>query len=316
MAQPPEEDGQAILSIFPLPPPFYKHFTPTNLSALKDAKETLASESSNAATSTSAPASPQLTAANLLSLPAELREQLTYLIPPEPPSEETEYRVFGKPTKISGTDEFEQIMKYVSGRLWNKDENVGLLPLWEYERLYPELSPDEKWSSLDRQNYLFRFLRSILLKHIELLGSLAADPAGLSKDKDGNPILLREEPEDPMQPWGPKKPVYDKAKDKILREILTLSMNMHALINEYRPHQARETLIREMESQVERKKREIEGVKRMAGRVMATLEGFGEAVGKEEDMKGSEVGADGVMADEERARQREMWTVLDEILGF
>ncbi|KAF1949968.1 hypothetical protein CC80DRAFT_554869 [Byssothecium circinans] len=43
----------------------------------------------------------------------------------ETPPEETEYRVFGKPTKISCTDEFEQIMKYVSGRLLDKDENVG-----------------------------------------------------------------------------------------------------------------------------------------------------------------------------------------------
>ena len=316
MAQPPEDDEQTIHSIFPLPPPFYKHFTSANLAALKDAKEKLASQS-QPNVSPDISTSPQLTAANLLSLPSELREQIAYLVPPEPPAEDVEYRVFGKPTKISGSDEFAQIMKYVSGRLWNREENWGQLPLWEYERLYPELAPGEKWSSLDRQNYLFRFLRSILLKHVELLGSLAADPTGLSKDSEGKPILLREEPEDPMQPWGPKRPVYDKAKDKILREMLTLTMNMHALINEYRPHQARETLIREMEAQVERKKREIEGVKRMAGKVRETLEGFEEAgkeLGEKDDAGQNGLSTGGIAADDVEG-QRQMWKAMDEILG-
>ncbi|KAF2635625.1 hypothetical protein P280DRAFT_461549 [Massarina eburnea CBS 473.64] len=290
MAQPPEDDEQIVTSPFPLPPPFYKSFTAGNLAALKDVKEKLAAQNdASDPNSSDAPSSPQLTAANLLDLPPDLRESLTYLIPPEPPTEDDEYRVFGKPTKISGTDEFEQIMKYVASRLWNQEMNWGTLPLWEYKTLYPDLAPGDNWSSIDRQTYLFRFLRSILLKHIELLGSLAQDPTALTKDENGN-------------------------------HILTLVMNMQELINDYRPHQARETLIRVLEAQVEKKKREIEGVRTMAGKVRETLEGFGEAVkdgdGKgEANVNGDRDGNEEPVQNNTRRRQREMWRAMDEILG-
>ncbi|PVH92109.1 hypothetical protein DM02DRAFT_620133 [Periconia macrospinosa] len=363
MAQPPpEEEEQFLTSIFPAPPPFYKHFTPTNLSALKDAQEKLSpntndqnsNKNSKDASSSSFPTT-TLTPTQLLDLPAPLREQLTYLIPPPPPDPSVEYRVFGKPTKLGGDDPFEYIMQYVRNRLWNPDTSQGLLPLWEYERLYPA-DPSSKsslsregagdtqmtdennnnntqttqqqgegggggdWGTLDRQTYLFRFLRSIIIKHVELLGILATDPtAPAPPDADGNgpQVIL------PENPFNPGTPLYDKAKDKVLREILNLVMNMHALINEYRPHQARETLIRVLEGQVERKKKEIEGVRRMAGRVGEALEGLrgaaaaagggeeGGGVDGNEGEGSSSGGGGGVEKDEEKIAMREMWRALE-----
>ncbi|CAI6331657.1 unnamed protein product [Periconia digitata] len=314
------------------PPPFYKHFTAANISALKDAQEKLAAEGKDELSGGYKTAPPKkqkdaspfpttLTPTQLLDLPAPLREQLAYLIPPSPPTPDVEYRVFGKPTKLGGDDPFEYIMQYVRDRLWNPETQQGTLPFWEYTRLYPSPSAPsslkadsneaqvnttteiEAWGSLDRQNYLFRFLRSILLKHIELLGIFATDPTA-----PATPLRVVF----PDNPFNPGEPTYDKAKDKVLRDILTLVMNMHALINEYRPHQARETLIRVLEGQVERKKAEIEGVKRMSGKIAEALEELRSA-GDQGDVD-VEITEDGVEVDEERLAQRDMWTVLDKEL--
>ncbi|KAF1912170.1 MED7 protein-domain-containing protein [Ampelomyces quisqualis] len=156
---------------------------------------------------------------------------------------------------------------------------------WKYEQLYPSTDASSSASStLDRQRYLFRFLRSILVAYMELLGIVAVNPTSEHKD--------------------------DKLKD-----ILTMVTNMHALINEYRPHQARETLIREMERQVERKKKEIEGVRKMQDRVGEVLEGFRRDVPEEKANDGAAEVA--VVSEDDRRRdaQRHMWQGMEELLG-
>ncbi|KAF2439585.1 hypothetical protein P171DRAFT_422197 [Karstenula rhodostoma CBS 690.94] len=265
MAQPAPEDEDVLTSYFPNPPPFYKHFTPKNLAALaqfQSAQDT-------------APDTP-LTTAQLLQLPTELR----YLVPPAPPSPSAEYSVFGKKTTVNALDDYPEAMQAIRTRLQTHPVTGEVVLDWSYEQLYPSTT---SWSSLDRQAYLFRFLRSIVLSYVELLGVMAQDPTSA-------------------------------AKDEKLKDVLTLALNMHALVNEYRPHQARETLIREMERQVERKKGEVEGVRRMGERVREVLAGFERGGGEgrvEVDGVGTEVG------DEERRtqRQREMWGVMDEVLG-
>ncbi|KAJ4299061.1 Mediator of RNA polymerase II transcription subunit 7 [Kalmusia sp. IMI 367209] len=266
MAQPPEDEEQ-FHSYFPNPPPFYKHFTSKNLDALAQLKE-----EDNITDDPDAP----LTAAQILALPAELR----YLVPPEPPTPDTPYSVFGKKTKINEVDDYPEVMSYIRARLWDEETNTGFLD-WKYEQLYPSSDPD--WSSLDRQTYLFRFLRSIILSYIELLGIIAQNPT-------------------------------TEARDKKLKDIMTLVLNMHALINEYRPHQARETLIRIMEEQVERKRAEVEGVRKMATKVKEVLDGFERGVVEAQERDKETVVEIG---EEERRkeRQREMWGLMDEVLG-
>ncbi|KAJ4371758.1 Mediator of RNA polymerase II transcription subunit 7 [Didymella sp. IMI 355093] len=141
----------------------------------------------------------------------------------------------------------------------------------------------------NRQAYLNRFNRSLIIEYIKLLGIVAINPTS-------------------------------PGKNEVLKHILNLVCNMHGLINEYRPHQARETLIRIMEEQVARKKREIEGVKGMGEKVRGVLDGFGKAVeagiGGEEGGEVGEVAREGVQSNKRKDRQRGMWDVLDEELGL
>ena len=280
------EEGP-LLNYFPDPPPFFKHFTTENLERLRD----IENEASNGADASNdvANSSSKLFTEQILALPAELR----YLIPPPPPGDNESFHVFGEPAKSSGTNNFTQMMDFVSKTL----DSQFILSDWTYTQLYPSTassSADPSSSShstdanIDRQQYLNRFNRSIMIEYISLLGVVALNPKS-------------------------------EHKDRKLKHILTLVCNMHALINEYRPHQARETLIRIMEEQVRRKKAEIEGVKAMEEKVRGVLEGFGRAV-EAEGEKGSsgevkEMVHKDVGEDRRREAQRGMWDAMDEILG-
>ncbi|KAJ4335720.1 Mediator of RNA polymerase II transcription subunit 7 [Ascochyta clinopodiicola] len=265
------------LNYFPDPPPFYKHFTVENLGRLADIEK---EEPSNDATS-------GLSTQQILALPVELR----YLIPPPPPSDHESFHVFGESAKSSGTNNFTQTMDFVSKTLGEQ----FVLSDWTYRQLYPSTDPaspsanlsstsNSTEANIDRQQYLNRFNRSIIIEYISLLGVVALNPTS-------------------------------EHKDKKLKQILTLVCNMHALINEYRPHQARETLISIMEEQVRRKKAEVQGVKDMRGKVESVLEGFGKAVNGEtgtdkEDCE-ERVAVEGNIRS---AAQREIWDAMDDLL--
>jgi mediator of RNA polymerase II transcription subunit 7 len=282
MADRQQEDG-ILLNFFPDPPPFYKHFTADNQNRLEEIQKEATAAGDDANTSSG----PKLSAEQILALPTELR----YLVPPEPPADDEDFEVFGESTRAKGNSRFQQNMDFVSAKL----NNEMILPGWTYEQLYPtadepstEQAPASASSNFDRQNYLFRFNRSIILTYIELLGIVALDPTS-------------------------------EHKDAKLKHILTMVTNMHALINEYRPHQARETLINIMQEQVERKKREIEGVKKMKERVRDVLEGFEREVdawnGSGVDSDNAEHQRGSETEDKRRTVQKEMWNAMDEILG-
>ncbi|EOA88145.1 uncharacterized protein SETTUDRAFT_168566 [Exserohilum turcica Et28A] len=177
----------------------------------------------------------------------------------------------------------------------------GVFQDWQYEQLYPSSGDNNSATtsatqqqtittnaaSIDHQNYLFRFLRSILLSYISLLGIMAADPTS-------------------------------EQKDQKLKDMMTMVANMHALINEYRPHQARQTLIERMEEQVRRKRAEVEGVRKMADKVREVLGSFG-AVDGDDKAEHADAGRDENGVGKQQARkmdaQRDGWETLDEVLG-
>lgn len=105
-----------------------------------------------------------------------------------------------------------------------------------------------------------------------------------------------------------------KAKAK-LEQLNTILLNAHQLVNDYRPHQARETLIMMMEDQLERKKAEVEGIRKMRDKIDDMLDGLGQ--------EGLERAGEGNTAEivqpsqAERARQaqKEIWHALEEELG-
>ena len=278
------------LNYFPDPPPFFKHFTTENLNRLRDIEK----EATNGAEVLSdvTNVSSKLSTEQILALPTELR----YLIPPPPPNEDESFHVFGEPAKSSGTNNFTQMMEFVSKTLGEQ----FVLSDWNYTQLYPSTAPISPISApeaastsnttegnFDRQRYLNRFNRSIIIEYLSLLGIVALNPTS-------------------------------EHKDRKLKHILTLVCNMHALINEYRPHQARETLISIMEEQVRKKKSEVQGVRSMREKVERVLEGFGKAVnGEAEGEKEEQKSEEGVRAADSRRREAQtgIWDAMDEILG-
>ena len=94
-----------------------------------------------------------------------------------------------------------------------------------------------------------------------------------------------------------------------IEDLKTLAINFHHLLNEYRPHQARESLILMMQDQLARSKAETEGILRMKTEVEGLLEGLGSAGLAEREAK-TEV--KGEKVDEEG---REVWEEIWRTFG-
>lgn len=113
------------------------------------------------------------------------------------------------------------------------------------ERLYPKSLDTQEtddagqpknetdWT-LDRGFYLKKIVRSILMNFLELVGQISQDPT---------------------------------ATELKLKDIETLFLNAHHIVNEYRPHQARETLILMTEERIAKLKAEIQSVKDMKQKI-------------------------------------------------
>lgn len=93
-------------------------------------------------------------------------------------------------------------------------------------------------------------------------------------------------------------------------------MNIHYLVNGYRPHQARETVIEMVREQIRKRREEIEGVKSMQRKVEEVLGGLGQdVVGVGEEVMVADGGGGREREDERRREEREraVWSALDEI---
>jgi mediator of RNA polymerase II transcription subunit 7 len=81
----------------------------------------------------------------------------------------------------------------------------------------------------------------------------------------------------------------------------TIFVNMEHLLNEYRPHQARETLILMMEEQLERSRAETKATKDTIAKVQGILSDLGTGV---EGIPVAENDAHDVQEDEKEKQQR------------
>ena len=93
-------------------------------------------------------------------------------------------------------------------------------------------------------------LRSLLLNFVELVGRMGVAP--------------------------------EQAQEKI-EDVRDLFNNMHFLINQYRPHQARETLIKMMEEQVRKGRSEIDQVHNLRAKVAALIQSSDDGSGAHVD---------------------------------
>jgi len=152
----------------------------------------------------------------------------------------------------------------------------------QVEQLYPS-HPGVK---LNPQTYLLSLAKSQLLTFLGLVGTLSQNA---------------------------------EKYDTFTRDLETITSNMHDLINQYRPHQARETLILMMEERVEKMRAEIKAIaeaKAKARRLMEELRDDGErslggdAVFAAEDQSSRRQQVDA--ASRRKAKQRSAWAAIEE----
>ncbi|KAJ5133117.1 hypothetical protein N7526_004482 [Penicillium atrosanguineum] len=153
------------------------------------------------------------------------------------------------------------------------------------EQLYPEPETDtshdpSKPSPLNHAYYLLKISKSLLLNFLEFVGVLSVSP--------------------------------EQFESKV-EDMRNLFINAHHLLNLYRPHQARESLIMMMEEQLHRTKDEIEQMDKVKAdieSVLDQLEAEGRQVGSVEQL-------DHASDSKEAARRtiedrRLVWDLLDQ----
>lgn len=125
---------------------------------------------------------------------------------------------------------------------------------------------------------LTKLVRSILASFLSLVDVLAKDPVQYSKR---------------------------------IEDLSTLFLNAHHLINEYRPHQARESLIRILEEKIETMREEVREVARFKGEVGTMLS----ATGQDDAEELKETGPDrkSTKDDARDAFQKRVWAEMEAI---
>ncbi|TGO20570.1 hypothetical protein BPAE_0285g00150 [Botrytis paeoniae] len=150
-----------------------------------------------------------------------------------------------------------------------------LPPLEEgIEQIYtPPTTPTGTGKHEDRKLILKRFAKSLLLNFLELVGTMSIHP--------------------------------EQSHEKI-GDLHTIFANFHHLLNEYRPYQARESLIAMMQDQLDKSRAETEGIMKMKEKVEGMLEGFVEiTLGDEANASSQE--HENVIEDE----GKDIWEQLD-----
>ncbi|KAF2971556.1 hypothetical protein GQX73_g1967 [Xylaria multiplex] len=144
----------------------------------------------------------------------------------------------------------------------------------EIRRLFPD--PDERdqdGKHFDRATILKRLAKSLLLNFLELTGLLATSP--------------------------------EAAEEKIT-DLRDLFINFHHLINEYRPHQARESLITMMQSQLDRTRAETNAIRDAKDKAERVLEGLS-SLTIEDQVNGIKLGKD-----DSYSSDADAWAILME----
>lgn len=142
------------------------------------------------------------------------------------------------------------------------------------------LFPHDPSVKLNPQPYLLSLARSLLTTFLALTGTLSEDPTQ---------YLER------------------------VTDLKTIVTNMHHLINQYRPHQARETLILMMEERIEKLRGEIKAIgeagEKMDG-IFKGLQDKGAAQATEQEDGHAEQHKTANVGDAEKQRQQSAWDAL------
>ncbi|ROV95484.1 hypothetical protein VPNG_08926 [Cytospora leucostoma] len=169
------------------------------------------------------------------------------------------------------------------GDLFTLTDELPTLEAMGVPRLVPstaQANPSPSDANRDRALNLKRLAKSVLLNFLELVGAASLNPDA----------------------------ILEKAAD-----IQNILINMHHGINEYRPHQARESLIQTMQARLDQIRAETAAVNAVTDKAKRVLEGLGSievpVCGGVEGTGGKKVGGEVVY---DRGDE-EMW---DEAAGF
>jgi mediator of RNA polymerase II transcription subunit 7 len=151
------EPQNAISSTFPAPPPFWKDFTPDNVSRIADLRQEQAEREAAIDRST----------VRISGLPENLRN-----LQPPPEPESGAWRVFGQ----------NYALKEELPRL---DNGTGI------RKLFPEPEErDQDGKHFDRATILKRLAKSLLLNFLELAGILSSSPGEVDFSWMSSPMAL------------------------------------------------------------------------------------------------------------------------------
>ncbi|KZZ87352.1 F-actin-capping protein subunit alpha [Ascosphaera apis ARSEF 7405] len=281
----------AVIAAFPPPPPFWKHFTRENVERFEEFKKQQQEqlqqqqqqdgEDGQIDSKQAKDTFKKKGEVDLDTLRKNVPFELRYLVPPAVPKEE--YQLFGEMQRVSLT--------------------LPSLASQGVHQIYPEgpspppappaptapttTSPTDESPAYtpatippNPRFWLTATTKYLLLNFLELVGLLASNPI--------------------------------EATSKI-QDIRDLFVNAHHLLNTYRPHQAREEVIRLMEEQLKKSREEIEEMEKVKVKVEEVLRGIvgegqairdgdDEGVGREGEKKGrkKEVSSDdGLFEDDE-----------------
>ncbi|GAA5903252.1 mediator complex subunit MED7 [Sporobolomyces salmoneus] len=146
----------------------------------------------------------------------------------------------------------------VFGETWPIEEHLPTLEEMGLKEMFDK--------SRDRKQSLQTLLRALLLSYTQLLNSLLTPP----------PSLLHPPPAPPSEPSNhengaqpPSQPPSDP--ERLTEHIRLITINMHHLVNELRPVQARETLKLMMRYQIDRRKEKTLAIKQRCQEIRSTL---------------------------------------------
>jgi mediator of RNA polymerase II transcription subunit 7 len=138
---------------------------------------------------------------------------------------------------------------------------------------------------------LKRLVKSLLVNFLELTGTLARNPAHAAAKVD---------------------------------DLRTLLINIHHALNEYRPHQARESAAEMMQEHLDRTRRETVAVRSQVDRARRVLEGLGSLTIAQEALLGDDAKGGGRVAaaaavdqalERDKARETEVWAEVDALFA-
>ncbi|GAA6007404.1 hypothetical protein JCM11491_004151 [Sporobolomyces phaffii] len=139
-------------------------------------------------------------------------------------------------------------------------------PIEEHLPTLQEMGLDEMYDkSQDRKESLQTLLRALLITYTQLLNSLLTPPPSLLHPPRPAPASTSatENGAQPSQP--PNDP------ERLTEHIRLITINMHHLVNELRPVQARETLKLMMQFQIDRRREKTLAIKQRCDEVRSTL---------------------------------------------